>query len=82
MQIVTESPMCDLIPMKNNDKAYVWSCHDFSEEEAKLEKLACRLQTLESISLSPFFSPLYLISSFSDATKFKEAYEAAKKFNH
>ena len=34
--------------MKNNDKAYIWSCNDFSEEESKLEKLALRLQTVES----------------------------------
>ena len=40
--------MCELLPMKNNDKAYVWSCNDFSEEEAKLEKFACRLQNVES----------------------------------
>jgi hypothetical protein len=46
--IVQENPMCELLPMKNNEKAYVWSCNDFSEEEAKLEKFACRLQNVES----------------------------------
>ena len=51
------------MPMKNNDKAYIWSCNDFSDEEAKLEKLAIRFQNVEN------------------ATKFKEAFEAAKKFN-
>ena len=40
--IVQESPMCDLIPMKNNDKALTWSCNDFTEEGGKLEKLAAR----------------------------------------
>jgi hypothetical protein len=35
--------------MKNNDKAYTWSCNDCSEEP-QLEKLALRLQTLESKS--------------------------------
>lgn len=40
--------MCELIAMKNNDKAYSWTCNDFSEEEAKLEKLAARAQTVES----------------------------------
>ena len=49
--------------MKNNDKAYTWSCNDCSEE-AQLEKLALRLQTGEN------------------AAKFKEAFEAAQKFNH
>lgn len=43
-----ESPLCDLVPMKNNDKAYIWSAHDFSEEEPKIEKLGLRLQTVES----------------------------------
>ena len=46
--IVQESPLCDLVPMKNNDKAYIWSANDFSEEESKLEKFALRLQTVES----------------------------------
>jgi hypothetical protein len=40
--IVQDSPLCELIPMKNNDKAYIWSCNDCSEEEPKLEKLAAR----------------------------------------
>lgn len=49
--IVQESPACDLLPMKNNDKAFVWTCYDFSEEEGgKLEKLACKLQNIESKS--------------------------------
>lgn len=42
-----ESPLCDLVAMKNTDKAYTWKCNDFSEE-AKLELLAARLQTAES----------------------------------
>ena len=46
--IVTESPLCELTPMKNNDKAYVWSCNDFSDEEPKLEMLAGRFQTSDS----------------------------------
>ena len=46
--IVQESPLCELVPMKNNDKAYLWTCNDFSEEEPKLEKLAARAQTVES----------------------------------
>ena len=45
--VVQESPLCDLVPMKNNDKAYTWKCSDFSEE-AKLELLAARLQNAES----------------------------------
>jgi hypothetical protein len=28
--------------MKNNEKSLMWVCNDFSEEEAKLEKLAIR----------------------------------------
>ena len=41
--IVQESPLCDLMPMSNNDKAFVWSAQDFSDEEQQLEKLALRL---------------------------------------
>ena len=37
--------------MKGNDKAFVWSCNDFSEEEARLEKLAVRLQNAENTAL-------------------------------
>ena len=40
--ILQESPLCDLVLMKNNDKAYIWSANDFSEEGANLEKLAAR----------------------------------------
>lgn len=46
--ILQETPLCDLVPMKNNDKAYIWSCNDFSDESGKLEKLAARFQTVES----------------------------------
>ncbi len=34
--------------MKNNDKAFVWQCHDFSDDEPRTETLAIRLQTLEA----------------------------------
>ena len=49
--ILQESPLCDLVPMKNNDKAYIWSCNDCSEEEARLEKLAARFQNAENTAL-------------------------------
>ena len=49
--ILQESPLCDLVPMKGNDKAFVWSCNDFSEEEARLEKLAARFQNAENTAL-------------------------------
>lgn len=49
--LIQESPLCDLVPMKNNDKAYIWSCNDFSEDEAKLEKLAIRFQNVENTEL-------------------------------
>ena len=38
--------------MKSNDKAYIWSANDFSEEEQKLEKLCIRLQNAESININ------------------------------
>ncbi|MFN9908637.1 MAG: hypothetical protein ACK56F_21340, partial [bacterium] len=40
--ILQESPLCDLVPMKGNVKAYTWACNDFSEDQSKLEKLAAR----------------------------------------
>ena len=40
--------MCELMPLKNNDKAWIWTCNDFSEEEAQLEKLGLRFQTVEN----------------------------------
>lgn len=49
--ILQDSPLCDLVPMKNNDKAFLWSCNDFSEEEAHLEKLCARFQTVENTEL-------------------------------
>ncbi len=49
--ILQESPLCELVPMKGNDKAFVWSCNDFSEEEARLEKLAARFQNAENTAL-------------------------------
>ena len=60
-----------MIPMKNNDKAFTWTCNDCSEEP-KLEKLAVRLQNVESNRLT---------IHFSDAGLFKQAFEAAKTFN-
>jgi len=49
--IVQDNPLCELIPMKTNDKSFVWSCSDYSDEEAKIEKLALRLQTLDNAAL-------------------------------
>ena len=40
-----------MVLMKNNDKAFVWSCNDCSEEAPSIEKLAVRLQTAENANL-------------------------------
>ena len=46
--LVSEKPSCELKPMANSDKAFMWVCHDFSDEtEGQLEKLACRFQNAE-----------------------------------
>ena len=46
--IITELPSCELKPMANSDKAYMWVCHDFSDSvEGQLEKLAIRFQTAD-----------------------------------
>ena len=41
--VITEKPSCELKPMANSDKAFMWVCHDFSDGEATLDKLAMRL---------------------------------------
>ena len=49
--ILQEKPLCELMPMKNNDKAFLWVANDFSEEEPRLEKFCVRFQTAENTSL-------------------------------
>ena len=41
---LAEEPLCVLLPMNNNDKAFLWSCYDCSDEEPAIEKLALRLK--------------------------------------
>lgn len=46
---ITEKPSCELKNMNNNEKAYLWVCHDFSDsEEGQLDKLAARFQTVDA----------------------------------
>ena len=46
--LITELPSCELKPMANSDKAYMWACKDFSDEtEGVLDKLAVRFQTAD-----------------------------------
>ena len=41
--VITPLPSCELKPMANSDKAYMWVCSDFSDEaEGSLDKLAAR----------------------------------------
>ena len=44
---MSEAPQCELKPMPNAEKAFVWFVQDFSEGEAALEKFAIRLRTPE-----------------------------------
>ena len=47
--ILAENPMCELKPMANSDKAFMWPCMDFSDgEEGVLDKLAARFQNAEA----------------------------------
>ena len=47
--VITEKPSCELKPMANSDKAFMWVCHDFSDEtEGKLEKLCARFQNADA----------------------------------
>ena len=45
--VVSEAPQCELKPMPNAEKAFVWFVQDFSEGEASVEKFAIRLRTPE-----------------------------------
>ena len=45
---ISAKPSCELKPMANSDKAYMWVCNDFSDGESALEKLAIRLQNVEA----------------------------------
>ena len=45
---ITEAPSCELKPMANSDKAFMWVCTDFSDGEAVLDKLAARFQTADA----------------------------------
>ena len=42
-----EAPQCELKPMPNADKAFIWFCQDFAEGEAQMEKFAVRLRTVD-----------------------------------
>ena len=42
-----EEPQCVLKPMPNTDKAFIWFCQDFAENEAQMEKFAVRMRTVE-----------------------------------
>jgi len=56
-----------LTPMAKNDKAWVWSAHDFSEEEPAIEKIAARFQNAE------------LAKQFKDAFEAAKAFNAKAK---
>ena len=45
--LITELPSCELKPMANSDKAYMWVCNDFSDGEGVLDKLAIRFKSAE-----------------------------------
>ena len=45
--LIQEKPSCELMPMSNSDKAFMWVCNDFSDGEAALDKLAARFQNAE-----------------------------------
>ena len=49
--ILQEAPLCELMVMKNNEKAFLWSCSDCTGEEPKLEKLCARFQNAENTAL-------------------------------
>ena len=46
--VITPLPSCELKPMANSDKAYMWACQDFCDQaEGALEKLAARFQNAD-----------------------------------
>ena len=46
--LIQEKPSCELTPMANSDKAFMWVCNDFSDGEGVLDKLAARFQNPEA----------------------------------
>ena len=44
---VMDDPQCELKPMPNADKAFIWACMDFSDGEATAEKFAVRLRSVD-----------------------------------
>ena len=64
--IVSEDPLCVLSSMKNSqDKAWFWSCHDCTEDEPSIEKLACRFQNVESKYFPILCKELLIIFGFT-----------------
>ena len=68
--LITELPSCELKPMANSDKAFMWVCSDFSDGEAVLDKLAARFQTAEAAN--------EFKSAFEAAQKFNTDAKAGK----
>ncbi|KAL4502446.1 hypothetical protein ABPG72_012033 [Tetrahymena utriculariae] len=45
-----KDPLCKLLPLKTNDKSWIWSCYDFSDNELLLEKLCGRFVSAEEFN--------------------------------
>merc|ERR1739838_478072 len=66
--IITEKPSCELKPMANSDKAWMWACKDFSDDnEGALEKMAIRFKNKEEADA--FFAAFEAAQVFNQDAK-------------
>ena len=45
--LVEKDPLCSLLSHAGSDRAWLWMCQDYSDGQAKMEKLALRLNSPE-----------------------------------
>ena len=45
-----KDPLCQLIALKTNDKSWIWSCYDYSDNESILEKLCGRFTSVDEFN--------------------------------
>lgn len=45
-----QDPLCKLVALKTNEKSWVWSCYDFSDNETAIEKLCGRFTSVDEFN--------------------------------
>lgn len=71
---IAEKPSCTLTQMNNNEKAYTWVCHDFSDPgDGQLSKLAARFQNVDAANdFKTKFEAAQVFNTDAKAGKTKE----------